>query len=274
MIYQGPQGEYFEISDRLAVEKFSEEGSVSPLTMIWFEDADSELMIDGMVHRFETNESLFLTQFHQIEIMRIGRIQVLHFNRSFFCILDHDSEVGCKGILFYGAATLPIIRLNESELDIFQTAWKMAKLEFKMKDDLQQEMLQMMLKRLLILSTRIYKKLGKSDGMDEYQHDLVREFNFLVEQNFRTMHTVKDYAGLLFKSPKTISNVFNKLGEKSPLKFIQERIMLEARRLLYYTAKDISEIAYELGFNDVQTFSRFFKKMQGSAPSSFREQRA
>jgi AraC-like DNA-binding protein len=47
--------------------------------------------------------------------------------------------------------------------------------------------------------------------------------------------------------------------------------MLEARRLLFYTDKPIKQLSYELGFEDIQTFSRFFKKNQGVAPTEFKE---
>ena len=57
----------------------------------------------------------------------------------------------------------------------------------------------------------------------------------------------------------------------TPLQFIQNRIMLEARRLLTYSEKAVSEIGYELGFSDIQVFSRFFKKNEGCSPQKFRE---
>lgn len=79
-----------------------------------------------------------------------------------------------------------------------------------------------------------------------------------------------EYADLLNKSPKTISNVFSKLGTKSPLQFIQDRKMLEARRLLHYSELPVGEVAYEIGFDNVQTFSRFFKKNEGVSPSEFK----
>jgi AraC-like DNA-binding protein len=82
---------------------------------------------------------------------------------------------------------------------------------------------------------------------------------------------VAEYANLLNKSPKTISNVFAILGTKSPLQYIQDRKMLEARRLLNYSSRQIKEIAYEIGFEDIQAFSRFFKKQEGISPSKFKE---
>ena len=93
----------------------------------------------------------------------------------------------------------------------------------------------------------------------------------MVEKHFKTKHTVAEYAGILNKSPKTIYNIFSKLNSKSALQYIQERKMLEARRLLSYTDMRINEIAYEIGFDDIQTFSRFFKKQEGVSPSEFKK---
>jgi len=81
---------------------------------------------------------------------------------------------------------------------------------------------------------------------------------------------VSDYAELLHKSPKTLSNLFNKHTDKTPLKIINERRMLEARRLLKYTDVSIQEIADELNFADAQAFSNFFKKKDKISPSQFR----
>ena len=104
-------------------------------------------------------------------------------------------------------------------------------------------------KRILnFCALEIYRRQTDLNQLEPTQNDIVREFNYLVESHFKEKHTVADYADLLFKSPKTISNVFKKMGVKSPLQYIQERIHLEARRMLWYTSKDVSEIAYELGF--------------------------
>ena len=127
-----------------------------------------------------------------------------------------------------------------------------------------------MLKRFIILCTRIYKSKNNFLKLKTTDVDIVREFNFLVEQHFKTKHSVLDYADLLNKSPKTLSNIFAKLAGKSPLQIIHERKILEARRMLWYTDKTIKEISYELGFQDIQTFSRFFKKAENVSPSEFK----
>ncbi|WP_010177614.1 helix-turn-helix domain-containing protein [Aquimarina agarilytica] len=244
----------------------------SSLTVLWFVEDINELIIDGKHFSFEPNQIVFLTEFHRISAKKIGKIRLLRFNRPFYCILDHDTEVGCKGILFFGASQLPIVTIPEEELNKFEILWKMFCIEMESDDSLQIEMLQMMLKRYLILCARVYKNQENYPDKKE-DSDIVREFNFLVEQHFREMHSVTEYAELLYKSPKTLSNLFSKIGSKTPLQYIQDRIMLESRRLLWYSSLHIKEIAFEIGFDDIQSFSRFFKKHEGVSPSEFKQNR-
>lgn len=245
----------------------------SSLTVLWFEEDTNQLIIDGKQCFFNTHEIVFLTEFHKVAPIRIGRIRFLRFNRPFYCILDHDTEVGCKGLLFFGASQLPIIKIPKDAIDKFETLWKMFVIEMDSNDSLQIEMLQMMLKRYLILCARVYKTQEKYPS-EKVNSDIVREFSFLVELHFKTKHTVTEYAELLFKSPKTLSNIFSKIGFKTPLQYIQERKMLEAKRLLHYSSSSIKEIAFEIGFDDIQAFSRFFKKHEGISPSEFKQNSA
>lgn len=242
----------------------------SGLQLIWFGKGNHQFMIDSVKYTFQENDIVFLTEFHKVEVLALGDAKVLRFNRAFFCILDHDSEVGCKGLLFFGASQVPVISLSEIDTNRFELLWNAFIAEIQTEDVLQLEMLQMMLKRVMILCTRLYKEQTDLSKIDSPSSDLVREFNFLVEKHFREKHSVTEYAELLFKSPKTLSNLFAKLSDKTPLQFIQERILLEAKRLLAYTDKPVKEIAYELGYDDVQSFSRFFRSQQGQSPTEFR----
>lgn len=240
------------------------------LTVLWFLEDNNTFIVDGKTYNFHKNQIVFFTEFHQIEVVEKHKTNFLRFNRSFYCIVDHDDEISCKGLLFFGASQLPIITIPDGEVDHFLTLWKMFAIEMDLVDNLQIGMLQMMLKRYLIICTRLYKTQALSNP-PEKDNNLIREFNFLVEQHFKTKHTVAEYAELLNKSPKTISNIFSKIHSKSPLQYIKERRLLEARRLLTYTDMQIQEVAYEIGYEDIQAFSRFFKKQQGVSPSEFKK---
>ena len=81
---------------------------------------------------------------------------------------------------------------------------------------------------------------------------------------------MQDYAELLHRSPKTLSNLFAACGHASPLSVIHDRVNAEARRLLLYTGKSAKEVGYLLGYEDTAAFSRFFAKMNGESITSFR----
>jgi AraC-like DNA-binding protein len=143
--------------------------------------------------------------------------------------------------------------------------------EFENKDQIQGEMLRTLLKRMLITATRLIKKEQNQDQLTTKQVDLIRKFNILVEQHFKEKHQVADYANLLFKSPKTLSNFFKKHDVKSPLKIINDRITAEAKRLLRNSDRTAEEIAYELGYSEPSHFSKFFKKQTGLSPLGYRK---
>lgn len=194
-----------------------------------------------------------------------------NFNREFYCIRDHDEEVSCNGIIFFGTQDPPIITLSDEESKKFETLLEVFIDEFTTRDNIQGEMLIMLLKRLIIKTTRLAKEQLIPVELKENQVDLIRKFNVLVDMHYKSKKQVADYADLLFKSPKTLSNLFAKYNQKSPLQIIHERIVLEAKRLLLYTDKTAKEIAFELGFDEVATFHKLFKKVIGKTPQNFKK---
>jgi AraC family transcriptional activator of pobA len=272
MIYRGQNNEFIELIYLQKGSLLTFDHTVAyPLTFVWLKGQTTEINYEGMNICLKDNTILCLTSFHKIEFNNLETARVIKFNREFYCVLDHDSEVSCKGLLFYGANQLPYFEIPENEMEKFETFWQMFQIEMQSKDDLQLEMLQMMLKRFLILCTRIYKSQMNLSKLEVKEVDLVREYHYLVEQYFKTKHSVQEYADQLNKSVKTLANIFSQVSEKSPLQIIHERKILEAKRMLRYTERPIKEIAYELGFEDIQAFSRFFKKMEKISPSEFKK---
>ena len=74
------------------------------------------------------------------------------------------------------------------------------------------------------------------------------------------------------KPAKSLTNLFATHFEKSPLQVIQNRIFMEAKKILLNSEKSVKETAFELGFNDIQSFSRFFKNKEGVSPKEFKDQ--
>lgn len=83
-------------------------------------------------------------------------------------------------------------------------------------------------------------------------------------------HQVQKYAALLGVTPNYLNVLTRKHWGKSALNLINDRVILEVKRLLLRTDYDISEIAYRVGFNELSYFSRFFKRNTGMTPLQFR----
>ena len=101
---------------------------------------------------------------------------------------------------------------------------------------------------------------------------LVAAFRDQVEQRFRQTRRVADYAGAVGVSHTHLNRLCRQVLGRSALAVIEERIALEARRLLLFSTLSIKQIGAELGYEDPGYFSRFITRMFGLAPAALREQ--
>lgn len=241
-------------------------------TIAWNTGPTQMVKIDEVHYAFEENTVLPIMLNQSFEFENAAAIIAWQFNRAFYCIVNHDHEVGCVGFLFFGPSPTMFVKLQPEDLLKMEKIHSAFVEEYDSNEDIKDEMLRMLLVRLIITITRLAKKqyLGTEEVVDE-KFNLIRQYNLLVEIHFRTEHQIKFYAAQLNKSPKTISNYFSLYSKKSPLQIIQERIITEAKRLFYYTDKSVKEIATELGFEDVAHFSKFFKKMTSQNPSELKK---
>ncbi len=100
---------------------------------------------------------------------------------------------------------------------------------------------------------------------------LMNEFKELLFIHIRTKHLVADYANLLHITPNHLNKTIKQITGKSPKKWIDQTLMLEAKVLLHQTDFPISQIAQEIGIYDQSYFSRLFKKHEGVTPLMFRK---
>lgn len=110
-----------------------------------------------------------------------------------------------------------------------------------------------------------------SGTKEEASSSIIDGFRNLVEKHFKTEHRVEFYAKKLNVTPKALTMQVTRAIGKSPRAMIQERFMMEARRHLAFTSMSISEIGYELGFEDANYFTRFFRLHEKMTPAAFRK---
>lgn len=272
MIYNGDSKEFLTLKELNDLNKeIIFNSNTTDMTLIWNKGEEMKIMIDTVEYNLSKNEVIFLTEFHRIDSLNLDSVRFIRWNQSFFCPINQDNEVGSKGLLFFGATGVPIVKIIEDELKSLENYWENFSMEMNSKDNLQKDMLQSILKQILIFCARSLKKSSNFDRLEKNEVDIIREFNFLVEGHFSKHHDVAFYASKLNKSPKTLSNLFALVSNRPPISIIHDRIMLHARRQINYTNLSIKEIAYDLGYEDIQTFSRFFKNREGISPIQYRE---
>lgn len=99
---------------------------------------------------------------------------------------------------------------------------------------------------------------------------LTDRFKELASTNYKKTQLVGDYAAILNVSPNHLAKSVKKVTGKSPMQWIGELIVLEAKVLLYQSRLSVSEISFELGIEDASYFGRMFKKHTGVTPTEFR----
>lgn len=229
---------------------------------IWVQSGTLTLEIDHIPMRLEKDEIVTLTPLHHLEVKEVdGEYLTFVFNSNFYCIYGHDNEVSCNGFLFYGSSKVMKLALSAGQSSNLHDIVRIFRQESVIHDNLQEEMLRIVLKRFIITCTRIARQRFGVGQEKEKTFDIIRQYYVLVDRHFKEKKQVQDYADILCRSPKTLSNLFSTCGLPSPLRVIHDRIEAEAMRLLLYTHKSAKEISSILGFEDLSAFSRFFKKI-------------
>lgn len=95
------------------------------------------------------------------------------------------------------------------------------------------------------------------------------EFKLVVEKTLTEQHSINTIAEKLALTSNSLYGIVKEFAGISPKEFIINRLMTEAQRKLHYSKISVKELAYELGFNDPDYFSRLFKKSTGQSVSEF-----
>jgi AraC family transcriptional activator of pobA len=99
---------------------------------------------------------------------------------------------------------------------------------------------------------------------------LVARLREKIETHLRGGLSVAQYAKALNVTPARLRAACLEVTGKTPMRVLEERLVLEAKRNLTYTNMTVAQIAYYLGFTDPAYFSRFFSKLAGESPAAFR----
>lgn len=110
-----------------------------------------------------------------------------------------------------------------------------------------------------------------SNNVNPYMQERLEEFFQLLEAHISDHKQVAQYAGMLNLSTYQLNAITKATLGKKCSKLINEQIILESKRYLLATTNQVNQIAYQMGYEDVSYFIRFFKKQTGYSPEAFRQ---
>ncbi|WP_327293736.1 MULTISPECIES: helix-turn-helix transcriptional regulator [unclassified Streptomyces] len=100
-----------------------------------------------------------------------------------------------------------------------------------------------------------------------------RRFHAAVERDHAVSRRVEDYATALGYSPRTLTRATLAATGRTAKQYVDDRVLLEAKRLLQHSGLTATEVTVRLGFSDASDFGKFFRLRTGVTPGAFRESR-
>lgn len=125
------------------------------------------------------------------------------------------------------------------------------------------------LNTLLTEFNSAYFENSNQDNITDPKLSKYVEFKLAVEMHLTEQPDVHTIAENLSITTSTLYGIVKEFSGVSPKEWMTNRLMLEAQRKLHYSTLSVKELAYELGFNDPNYFSRLFKKNTGKSVKTF-----
>lgn len=196
---------------------------------------------------------------------------LLVFTEEFIVSHLNRLEASKSMQLFNDSLSFPKIEFNNAEeFNDFTVLIKHLDLEYNIKDNFSTGITRSVLHIVITKLFRIKSKVGHLVEKKKYMSQFLT-FQNIVENDCFKSKKVQYYASKLNVSTKTLNNIVNQTVNKSAKAFIDERTIMQIKRLLISTDDTIKEISYTTGFSDPTNFFKYFKKFTGSSPEVFRQ---
>jgi AraC family transcriptional activator of pobA len=238
-----------------------------------FVKAAGTQMIDFEVQELKANSIHFISpgQVHALNRMKEAEGYVINFTKEFM-LLNGGNMAALNDFPSFSSTGKLLHKVPMEDFLEILTIIKQMLNEKIEKSPIKESILAAYVNLLLIKYKSLFVNSSEYKRSDKSGQQLIQRFNTLLEENFIEAHHVTYYAEKLNFSPNYLSSVLKKLTGRTAGDLIQQRLLLEAKRMLLHSTTTIKEIAYVLNFNDPPYFTRFFKNNTGYTPEAFRQE--
>lgn len=229
------------------------------------EEGTSEIRVDFQSYHLEPRSIMCL---HPNQVHQLGPFSP---GKASFLIMNNENLLPAHLNLLEELTPLKPIQLTEELFQLIaDTVGVCIRIyengELKMHLSLIKESCNILVGLLLSAYLTVispYDKLSRSEM-------ITKSFKTMLENKFITFKRPADYAQELNISTTYLYECVRKTTGLSVSQHIEQRIILEAKRLLYYSDRSVKQIASDLGFNDYPYFTRLFAKVTGMTALAFR----
>lgn len=225
--------------------------------------------IDFVEHKVKTNAIFMMRpgQVHKLQLKARSEGYLLEFSKDFQLLSKTGNELLRKAT---NRNYCQLDKLGNSALcAILQTMLE----EYRNKQEGFENIIKANLEIFFIQYLRHRQRDQRMDSnkSNHYQQEKLQEFLDLLEVNISSEKHASAYADMVHLSPFQLNSITKSLLGKTVADLIEEQILLEAKRYLLATSNQVNQIAFQLGYEDVSYFIRFFKKLTGHTPEAFRK---
>lgn len=269
----------FEIVDlALLYTEFADEMTTPHRTefyqIIWFESGDHKHMVDFDWLPIEPNTMLFVNKNSVQQFDPNGRFEgkAMLFTDGFFCKTETDTKFLKSTILFNDLLAISLINVQATKA-LYANLLKHAAAELnRPKDNYQSDILLNHLRNLLLHAERERRQQGFTELKRDADLDHVLLFKAHLDKHYIQHKQVSFYCDTLHITPKKLNQATTKVFGKTPKEVIDERVLLEAKRLLAHTNDSVKELGFSLGFDEPTNFIKYFRKHTHKTPADFRSE--
>ena len=241
--------------------------------IIWVKRGQAVHTVDFERVPLEPGSLLFVgpARVHTFDLRADYEGQLLLFTDAFFARSAADARFLRTTSLFQDLRDRPVVLAGVEAAGLATLFTQLATELTQAPDAYQPVVLQNLVHNLLLLAERARRQQGYRP-LDQGPHlNYTVLFRDLVEAQFQTVRSVRRYAAQLSVSEKRLAQATAKTLGKLPKQLIDERVTLEAKRLLVHTRASIKEIGFELGFEEPTNFVKYFRRQTSLTPIEFRE---
>lgn len=232
----------------------------------------------GTFHLDENNfnvypKTVFFTSPMQVrkwEFEKIPAGLVLLFEEEFLNTFFNDPEFVQRLSYFDCTSHKPAILLTDPDFVYFESVLKNIETEIVTHQKKDDHILRALLYQVLVWLNRLYLQSHSVKEPEPAPGKYIFDFRKLVNLNFQNQHSVSFYADNLNITAGHLNDIVKQHFGISAKQFILNRIFLEAKKMLLYSSLSVSEIAWQLNFQDDSYFVRAFKKKTGYTPHSWK----